>query len=80
MEAKINSMADILIHAWEMPKDCLECPFFKINVANAGNGASLVCRAQGERFTKVDHEWLGHKRSANCPLEEVPKDGDKFEK
>ena len=67
----IDNKPITLIHNYKPPDDCVTCPFFKINVANAGNDASLECRVLKRRFEIVMLPSLREERYPGCPMEEV---------
>ena len=60
-----------LIHNYKPPDDCVTCPFFKINVANAGDDASLECRILKRRFGIDMLLRLREERYPGCPMEEI---------
>ena len=60
-----------LIRNYKPPNDCVTCPFFKVNVANAGDGASLECKLLKQRFELVMLPSLRDERYPGCPMEEV---------
>ena len=60
-----------LIHNYKPPDDCVTCPFFKINVANAGDDASLECRVLKQRFEIKELPYLRDWRHEGCPMEEI---------
>ena len=60
-----------LIRNYPLPHDCLVCPFFKVNVANAGHGSYLECKANGMRMEIDEIPYIRDERAKNCPMEEV---------
>ena len=71
IRAAYNEKHCTLIHNYKPPDDCVTCPFFKINVANAGNDASLECRVLKQRFEIVMLPSLREERYPGCPMEEI---------
>ena len=49
----------------------MTCPFFKVNVANAGNQASLKCQATGMEMELDEIPYIRGHRDPLCPMEEV---------
>ena len=60
-----------LIHNYSPPHDCLVCPFFKVNVANAGNKASLKCQLLGAEMSFDEIPYIREQRDPLCPMEEI---------
>ena len=62
---------DTIIHNYKPPDDCVTCPFFKVNVANAGDDASLECRILKQKFRIKELPYLRDRRYEDCPMEEL---------
>lgn len=60
-----------IIHNYSPPSDCMTCPFFKVNVANAGNQASLKCQATGMEMELDEIPYIRGHRDPSCPMEEI---------
>ena len=60
-----------IIRNYKPPNDCVTCPFFKINVANAGNQASLKCQLLGAEMSLDEIPYLRERRDPLCPMEEI---------
>ena len=68
---KYEKKPDTIIHNYKPPDDCVTCPFFKINVANAGNDAYLECHILKHGFEVSMLPSLREERYPGCPMEEV---------
>lgn len=68
-------MSNVIVHGWEKPYDCTECPFKLTDEVNLGN--ATVQTVYACTFNKSEDPW----RSGNsmvsrwlyypCPIEEV---------
>ena len=68
---KYEKKPSTLIHNYKPPDDCVTCPFFKVNVANAGYQASLKCQLLGAEMSLDEIPYLRERRDPLCPMEEI---------
>lgn len=67
-------MADVIVHDWHIPDNCVSCPFFHVVVANAGNSSYIHCRVTTSRLSLDLIEELQKRRAKFCPLESPEED------
>ena len=61
-------MSGVFVEGWMMPDSCVECPFFKVTVANASIGSFVSCKLLKIQYELSDLEWMQTSRDNECPL------------